>query len=517
MRTLFVNTSLRPNAKIKYLPVGFAYVVTAARDAGFDFDILDLDINVYSDEYVEQYVQDNKYDVIAFGAISTHYRWVKWFVDVVKQHQPSCKVIIGNSVGSSISEIIFSYTKADIVVLGEGDITIVEVLRALEEGTSLGQAIEPLQPVPHRNGSVPSCVQGQGIPGIVFRDAQGRAVHNGLRKAARRIDDLPFPDWDFFDVPAYVESTRGSVHNVTRFTAEESVVFPINTARGCVFKCTFCHYVFWNDPYRHRSPDSVLGEIRQTMEKYGANYFNFWDELSFHKLEPAEKFVDALLAADLNIHWTAAVRSDLFGDPETPREYREEVARKFKQAGCVALGFSLESGNDEILAAMNKRVKAAFFDEQVEILRKHGITCDTSLVIGYPMETTDTIAQTMTMCERNRIYPSVGFLLPLPSTGIWDYALKNGLIIDPEAFLVNVTERQDVVLNMTGMSDETMLGEVTRWLQHLNRSFGNLLDADTLIRTGGYEKHNKHQTGTVADGMHKVNDGMNYATVEGKF
>jgi radical SAM superfamily enzyme YgiQ (UPF0313 family) len=254
--------------------------------------------------------------------------------------------------------------------------------------------------------------------------------------------------------------------------------------------------------------------MKLNMQKYGANYFDFWDELSFHKAAPAEKFVDALIAADLPIHWSAAIRSDLLGNPEVPEEDRRRLAQKFKQAGCINMGFSLESGSDEILESMNKLVKAEYFGEQVRLLREVDIIINTSLVVGYPQETPETIATTMKMCEELRIYPSVGFLLPLPETGMWDYALKNGFVKDPEAFLDMVTERQDIVVNMTGMSDGEMMGEVTTWLRRLNQTFGNELTDATLIRTGGYEKIARNQTRGVSRHRNSA-DTLNYATVAG--
>ena len=193
---------------------------------------------------------------------------------------------------------------------------------------------------------------------------------------------------------------------------------PINTARGCVFKCTFCHYVFWHDPYRHRSAENVIAEIKFHKKKYGANFFNFWDELSFHKIGPAEKFLDQLIEADLKIHWTCAIRADLMGKDvdakgnPIPRERRLNLAKKFVQAGCVSAGYSLESGNDKILETMNKKVKSEYFHEQVKICREAGLITNTSLVIGYPEETKETIDETMYKLEALNVYPSAGFLLP---------------------------------------------------------------------------------------------------------
>ena len=515
MKILFVNPCLRHDAPHRYIPVGLGYIVTSVQEAGYDFDILDIDIGGHSDEEVEEYILSHDYDVVALGAIVTHYKWVKWFVKMTKNHIPDCKIIVGNSVGGSIPEIIFANTPIDIAVIGEGDITTVDVLDALRDNKSLGQAIEPEIPVAHKHGNnIRPCVQGKGIEGIVFRDGQNRFVHNGLRKAAKQIDDFSFPNWDLFDVESYIKRAT-MMANITRYyPVEDAVILPVSTARGCVFKCTFCHYVFWHDPYRHRSPESVIGELTQNKEKYGVNYVNFWDELSFHKLGPAEKFVDELLKADLKIHWGGAIRVDLFGREDIPYEDRLRVAQKFYDAGCVTLGFSLESGNDEILEAMNKRVKASYFKEQVEILRKVGISTNTSVVIGYPQETAATIADTMNMCENTGVYPSVGFLLPLPETGMWAYAIENNLITDPDDFLTTVTERQDVILNMTSMSTEDLVEEVTNGLAYLSEKFEINLNKDTLIKTGGYKKHGVNQ-GRKIEANRNTENSLNYSKVSG--
>src|SRR5262249_24905201 len=72
-----------------------------------------------------------------------------------------------------------------------------------------------------------------------------------------------------------------------------------------------------------------------------------------------------------------------------------------------------------------------------------------------------------------------------------------GYVPDPERFLSEMTERQDIVLNMTQLSNDQMLTEVTRWLTHLNEKFGRNLAPDKLIRTGGSSTHNKHQVKEV--------------------
>jgi len=494
MRILFVNPSLRPNAPHRYLPVGLGYVVTAVKRRGFKFDILDLDATTHCEESVETYLSKKTYDVILVGSIVSHYRWIKWFLHTARRLQPRCTLVVGNSVGSSMPEILFAHTPADVVVLGEGDITTVEVLEALRDGRALGEIVEPIETIPHHNGNLPGCCKGRGIFGIVFRDSRGRLVHTGLRPAVKKIDDLPWPDWDLFDVEYYIDRSRGTAHpNVTRYAPEQAVVLPVNTARGCVHKCTFCHYVFWDDPYRHRSAGSVIAEIDHLKKKYGANFIHFWDELSFHKLAPAERFLDTMIEADLGVHWSASVRADLMGRPEDAEEDCLRLAHKFKEAGAVVLAFSLESGSAEILADMNKHVEPDYFRRQAKILTSAGLISSTSLIFGYPRETRETIAKTMSMCEELNIYPSSGFLLPLPGTGVWRHAMTHRYITDADEFLTRVTERQDLVLNMTRMSDADLVGEVTDWLRHLNKVLGNGLDEASLLKTGGGARHDKNQ------------------------
>ena len=115
------------------------------------------------------------------------------------------------------------------------------------------------------------------------------------------------------------------------------------------------------------------------------------------------------------------------------------LAKKFVKAGCTAAGYSLESGNAKILKAMDKKVESHYFEEQVKICREAGLRTNTSLIIGYPQETKETIKETMLKLEKLKVYPSTGFLLPLPETGMWDYAIKNGFIKDIDNYLTSIT------------------------------------------------------------------------------
>jgi radical SAM superfamily enzyme YgiQ (UPF0313 family) len=468
MKCLFINPSLRRWSPTKYFPVGVASVMTYLRDQGYDFDFLDIDINDLDDQTVEDYLADNRYDVVLAGCIVTHYKWMKWLTRTIKKHQPHARIVIGNSVAGSIPEVFLRNSAADVAVIGEGEVSAYEVLEAFRTGSDL-----------------------RAIDGIAYIDSGGNFVRTPARKAMKNIDEFPIIDWDMFDVEKYFEKSYAGAQGLVFADGHKPKVMPVTSARGCVFRCTFCHFVFWDDPYRYRSPESLLREIKRNIDRYGVNYINFWDDLSFGSLRQAERLADAIIASGLKFNWNAAVRVDLFGSPKFPYSRRKQIAEKFKAAGCLNLGFSLESGSQEILDMMNKRIESQYFYDQVRILKEVGITCSTSVVFGYPIETPDTIGQTFEMCLKAGVYPSIGFLLPLPGTGMYKYAKEHGFITDEDAFLTSITERQDLCLNMTSMSDKEVMGLIKEGAAKLNRMLELGLTDETLIKTGGYRRHTR--------------------------
>ena len=462
LKILFVNPCLRPGGFTKILPVGLASVMTYFKENGYEFTLLDTDINEYDDEYVENYIKNNHFDFVLLGSIVTHYKWIKWFVNMTKTYQSKSKVIVGNSVAGSIPELFLEKTKADVVVCGEGEVSAYETVDAIHQNKDL-----------------------KDVEGIAFRDIEGNFVQTPARKA-EKIDTLPIIDWSIFDVERYLSyGTLFPEQNKSK--KENTRAMPIVTARGCAFKCTFCHYVFWDDPYRNRNPKAIVEEIKQLQEKYDIKYFNFWDDLTFASAIQAEKLSDEIIKNGLKIKWVASIRVDIFSRANLSYEESLRIANKMKQSGCYDVGFALESGNKEILEMMNKKIDVNAFYNTCQILKDVGITVQTSLVFGYPTETKETIKQTFDQCLKARVYPSIGFLLPLPYTVMYDYAKANGFITDEDAFLESITERQDICVNMTKMSDEEIMTEIKNGARKLNDMLELGLTEDTYIKTKTYQ------------------------------
>ena len=457
MKTLLINICLRPTSEKAIFPIGLACIATAMKNNGFDFEIYDLDVLRPSDEEIEEKIKNTEFDVVALGCLVSGYRHVKKLTEVIKKYH-DVPIVIGNSVAASIPKTLMDKTKVDVGVVAEGDETIIELLAAIRDKTPL-----------------------EDVKGIFFRK-NGETFFTERREVIQNIDDLPILDYDLFDMDVYLDKCKYLVPEPYPVEFEKLVALPLNTSRGCPFQCTFCYHIFKGRKFRNRTIEHIGKEIKFLQEKYGVNYLMLSDELSFYSKERVKEFADYLIENDIKLFWDANCRAGLFKD--TPEDL--ELVKRLRQSGCMYLGYSLESGAEEILKAMKKYISVKDFVDQTIVLKKGGIIPLTSLVIGYPQETPETIKKTFDVCESCGIYPSVGYLLPQPDTPMYTYALEKGLIKDEEEYLLMMGDRQDFTLNFTQMKQEEMERLVEDRLRNLSKKLKIDLHEHNLIKTGHY-------------------------------
>lgn len=454
LKIILINICLRHYLPNRNFPIGLSYIATAIKDAGYNFKIIDIEAHRYTNEEVENLLRNESFDIVAFGALVTGYKIAKRLSALVRKINKDAIIIAGNSVAASIPELLLTKTEVDIAVIGEGDITIVELLDKLNNSESLDDA-----------------------QGIYFKK-NGKIISTPKRQCMADIDK--FANWELFDMEIYLKYSILDVPEPYPISKESIKAFVINTARGCPFRCTFCYHVFQNDKYRYRSPASILSEISLLQKKYNVNYIFFYDELTFFNKEQVNEFVNAILKSCLKFFWNIDARANLFTEKD------KEMLKKLKLAGCNAVGYSLESTNPDILKSMNKRIKVEDFIRQKKALDMAGIKTFTSLVIGYPQETLESIKQTFDVCYALDIYPSAGYLLPQPKTLMYEIAKENGLIQDEEAYLMKLGDRQDLRINLTNIPDEVLKAEVQKHLKRISDKLTLGFSDEKLLKTGSY-------------------------------
>jgi len=469
MKVLLINPSMRFDNPRKLFPMGLGYIATAVNNAGFDLTIYDIDAHRFGDIEVERYIRNNKFDVIGYGCLVTNFRWVKKISSMIKEHHPYTKIMVGNTVSTSIPELLLESTKVDIAVVGEGDITVVEILKRLGKNEGL-----------------------EGIDGIFYKE-DGRIIKNNPREVIKDINSIPFPNRDIFDIERYMENSHHNVGEPLPLPREQIRSLNVSTTRGCTLKCTFCFHNFYGKRFRYRSAENIIGEVKELKQKYNVNYIQFWDDLSFFNKRQFEEFSDKLIESDLNIFWSANTMSGVL------KKGDEEIVKKMKKSGCVIVGTSIESAHQPILDMMKKRITPEEFTETRKVIRSAGIAFVSSLVFGYPIETAETIKKTVDFCIQEEILPSSGYVLPLPGTEIYGYAKEKGLIRDEEDYLLKVEDRQDLHLNLTSMSNGELEHLVQQGVRRFQEAQGVFIEGPNPLKTlkdrapqkSGIDKENK--------------------------
>jgi anaerobic magnesium-protoporphyrin IX monomethyl ester cyclase len=267
---------------------------------------------------------------------------------------------------------------ADVVVAGEGEMTLVEVL-----DTMTGRCDGELS----------------AIDGLWLRGADGRVVRTRPREIIRRLETLPFPAWDLVDVDRYRSIWR-SRHGY----------FSMNlvTTRGCPYHCNWCAKPIYGQRYTARSPEHVVDEMAWLKQAYQPDHLWIADDIFGLKPGWIERFAALVQARDAVIPFKCLLRAD---------QVTATVARALQLSGCRTAWLGAESGSQRILDAMEKGTRVEQIAEAIRLLHDAGVEVGFFLQFGYPGETRDDIDRTLEMvraCAPDDIGVSVSY--PLPGT-----------------------------------------------------------------------------------------------------
>jgi radical SAM superfamily enzyme YgiQ (UPF0313 family) len=236
---------------------------------------------------------------------------------------------------------------ADVVVVGEGELTLEELL-------------------PHLARHGPT---GMGhIRGIVYREDDGHVVRTPPRPYIPDLDAQPFPDREAIDIGAYVRVWRehhgmGSVSLIT--------------ARGCPYTCTWCSHSVFGYTHRRRSPQNVADELELILETYQPDMVWYADDVFTLHRRWFFAYAEELKRRRLRVLFETISREDRLD---------EEVIRTLAEMGCFRLWIGSESGSQRVLDAMQRRTDAARVREMVHLLQKHGIEAGMFIMLGYEGE-----------------------------------------------------------------------------------------------------------------------------------
>jgi radical SAM superfamily enzyme YgiQ (UPF0313 family) len=402
-------------------PLGLAYVSAALRDAGFAHQVIDatgeaLDaVSPYPDRAdfmvqgltLDEIVRRVDLDTEVVGIscmFSTLWPLTHRVASAVREKFPRALFVLGGEHGTAVPEHVLASSPFDVVVLGEGEETFVELLRARAAGRPLSS-----------------------VKGIAFRERDGRVTTTGLSARRRDVDAIPLPAWDAFPIREYIERHQTNGINLGRS-------MPMLGTRGCPFQCTFCSNPgMWTQRWIARNPRQLADEMALYVDKYGVSNFDFQDLTAIVKRQWIVDFCRELIARDLGITWQmpSGTRAEVFD---------EEVADLLYRSGCRALAFAPESGSKTILKAVKKQVDLDHMLTAMRAAVKRGLKLSCFIVIGFPDDTPVTLRQTLSLIRRMAVLGvydvAVSKFVPYPGSELFRRLQREGKIqLDDEFFV----------------------------------------------------------------------------------
>lgn len=447
----------------RYFPLGLVSIGTTLHEAGHTVVVYDADANDrpsamdytrlpdYYPAYLETFRQADhpvwqemqetirrfEPDLIGISIWTTYAASALHVADLCKTVRPDCPVVMGGPHATVRAEEVLRIAPAvDYVVRGEGEAALLELVEAV--------------------GGGPSGIDR--IKGLSYR-TDGTVVHNSTREMMRDHDSLPMPD-------------RTLLVNRDTYSSEDMGL--IMTSRGCPFSCAFC--ATETRQVRYRSIEQVIEEIRHVKVVYGTTQFSFKDDSFTVNRKRVLEFCEALEREDLRIGWECNTRVDLVTD---------ELLTAMRRAGCNSIKIGIESGSQDVLNRMSKRITLEQIRRAAALLRKSGIHWTGYFLIGTPGETVEDLAMTLDFVREIRPdFASVGVYEPFPGTAMFEEGLKRGLVkpdMAREEFLAvppNDYYKVDARRQVDTIDQEQfqrMEREMKGRLHAYNRGFGRLL------------------------------------------
>ena len=303
-------------------------------------------------------------------------------VQLAKEIVPSiCTIVKGAPFLTYNTNTIYENPFIDYVIMGEAELTLKDILDGVPDNDILG---------------------------ICYRE-NFQPVKNDKRPFIDNLDILPFPARHLVDNSIYKRPDNGKVQAV------------VKVARGCPFHCFFCLATpVSGAKVRTRSPENIVAELKECVEKYNIKNFLFWSDIFNFNREWTLELCQKIIESGLKITWSSNTRADTMD---------EEMARMMYKSGCRLVSIGVESGSQKMLDNIGKKITLDDIRNTVKILKKNKIKIYNYFVIGLPWETEETVEETIKFAiELDSNFISFYTATPLPGTKYFAYAMLNKLV-----------------------------------------------------------------------------------------
>jgi anaerobic magnesium-protoporphyrin IX monomethyl ester cyclase len=370
-----------------YAPLGTLYAVSYLKSHGFPVSFFDTMFAKSPDEIIPEFrngqpdifvIYDDGFNYLTKMCLENMRDAAFKMIRHAKDN--GCTVVVSSSDSTDRFEMYLN-AGADFILLGEAELTLLELTNTLEKNGGDFFAIE----------------------GLAFKH-DNAVVKTKTRHVIKDLDSLPFPAWDIIDMEPYREMWM-----------KHAGYFSMNmgTTRGCPFKCNWCAKPIYGNRYNSRSPRNVVAELKMLKQKFGFKHIWFCDDIFGLKPGWVKEFAGLVEKEGLQFKFKMQGRVDLL--------LQENNIRELKRAGCDNIWMGAESGSQKILDAMDKGTTVQQIYEATRLLKTCGIKPSFFIQFGYLTETKEDIEKTISMINELLPYEiGISVSYPLPGTVFFD-------------------------------------------------------------------------------------------------
>jgi len=349
-------------------------LAAALEKGGYELAVFDCPALRIDHEKLRAMIASFEPNVVGITSVTPTIKSALLAAHIAKETCPNAVVVLGGPHATFMdSQILSENPDVDIVVRGEGEETLLELLRHLFGSGDL-----------------------QAVSGISFRK-NGQIIRTSNRPFIQNLEELPRPAYQYF--------------SLNRYQFFGKTILPILTSRGCPFQCSYCvSSRMVGKMFRARSPNSVADELEWLRDVHGAGAFSFYDDAFTYDESRAIKICEEIRKRNIGIPWDCQTRVD---------KISKEILVKMRDADCQLVSFGAESGCQTILDAVKKRTTIEQNETAVRLAKEVGLSVAMSVIIGYPGETPDTLKQTFDFIRRTKPdYVYLCLATPYPGTDL---------------------------------------------------------------------------------------------------
>lgn len=338
-------------------PLGLLYIASYSRETNHQVQVFDIAALKWNLEKIIDEVISFSPDLVGLTSMTINVLNANKIAEGLKARGFKAPIVLGGPHFTAAPiETLEKFTSIDFGVIGEGEITFLELVEQL--GTEK---------------------RFRSLEGLAWRDSSGNVVINAPRALIQDLDMLPLPAWDL--LTNFPGAYPHNVLEVKRLPAAS-----VMTSRGCPFQCTFCDHRVFGSRVRYHSPEYTLDMIKLLRNDYGIRDLMFLDDNLLLNKKHLFSLCDALRNNFPDLNWYCLAHAN---------QMSQDNLEKIKEAGCWIMEVGIESGNDDILKLLKRNSSKAIIIDAIKRAKKIGIKVKGNFIFGLPNETKETLAETI--------------------------------------------------------------------------------------------------------------------------